>query len=82
MSELVCGAHLIRVFKSMYVNNGTAKMPIPAKFGPRVQIMTSKIWNVADTVADSHSRLAWADRVSDEREARVFNLKVLNGNIR
>ena len=39
------GTHFIWVFKSTYVNNGTAKVTISTKFGPFVQRPRSEIWN-------------------------------------
>ena len=33
--------------KSTYVDNSAAKVPITEKFGSRVQISTSKIWNAS-----------------------------------
>ena len=50
LSNIVCRNHSILVFKSTYVGNGTAKVPISAKFGPRVQRLTSEIYNALFTV--------------------------------
>ena len=50
LSELVLFNPFIWVSISMYVNNGTAKVPISAKIGVRVQQPTSKIWNSPGTI--------------------------------
>ena len=45
LSELVLCNDFIWVSISTYAYNGTAKVPISAKIGVRVQGLTSKIWN-------------------------------------
>ena len=45
LSELVLHTHLIWVSISKYIDNGTAKVPISAKIGVRVQGPTSEICN-------------------------------------
>ena len=49
-SDVVMGTPFIWVSISKYVDNGTAKVPISAKIGVRVQGSTSEIWNLPFTL--------------------------------
>ena len=50
--ELVISCPLISVSISVYRDNGTAKVPISATIGVRVQGLTSKIWNESYNIYD------------------------------
>ena len=55
------GTHFIWVSKSTYVDNGTVKVPILAKFGPCVKRSTSEVWNVYNVENDESSKENYKD---------------------
>ena len=58
MSELGIGSPFICVFISMYVDNGSPKVPILAEIGVRVQRPTSKILNLPQGDKTSYGKIS------------------------